>query len=175
MAIWQLPDGLVEGEVVIVEVKHPYSLRNQKIDDCLSKPNFYLERRDRRLRLKKDRNYMYQIQGNLAISGRKKCYFIVWTTEETLIEEIEFDPEMWKTMLPLIEEFYSQEMVLEILNPRKERQMPVRNSRARKSAQKTSAAPNEQESIAPVAERRKKVPTATINEETIFINVRISL
>ncbi|XP_072158584.1 uncharacterized protein [Bemisia tabaci] len=69
------PDGLVEGEVAIVEIKCPYSLSNQKIDDGLSKPNFHLERRDCRLRLKKDHNYMYQIQGNLAVSGRKTSLF----------------------------------------------------------------------------------------------------
>lgn len=77
----------------------------QKLDDDFCKPNPYRERRDGRLHLKKDHNYTYQIQKNLAIKWKKKELLHCFDDRGSAGEEIEFNREMWETMLPSMAEF----------------------------------------------------------------------
>jgi len=69
------PDALV-CEVTVLEVKCPYSIREEKISpEILS----CLELRDGELHLKRSHNYYYQVQTQLLATGRQCCDFVIWT------------------------------------------------------------------------------------------------
>jgi hypothetical protein len=74
------PDGLVDLDS-IVEIKCPFAARNTDIKTAIEKKVIkYLEidpRDDDKILLKENDNYMYQVQGQLHITNRQKCYFIV--------------------------------------------------------------------------------------------------
>lgn len=73
------PDGLI-NEDSIIEVKCPYKIAEitptegiemKKIDCCILHNN--------KLKLKRNHDYYYQVQGQLQITRRKYCYFVVWS------------------------------------------------------------------------------------------------
>ena len=70
------PDGLV-GEDTLVEVKCPYSGRNEIITMDQKFP--FLDKIDNELTVKKSHNYYDQIQGQLFIANRKCCLFSIYT------------------------------------------------------------------------------------------------
>jgi hypothetical protein len=52
---------------------------------------------------------MYQIQGQLAISRKMSCYFVVFTFKELFVEKIIFDETFFRTnILPKTKEFYEK-------------------------------------------------------------------
>ncbi len=104
------PDGIIDEENT-VEAKCFSAVARSKGDlvqqvkqgkvKCLQYVN-------ERLQLKKDHEYFYQIQRQLACSKRKVCYFIGYVGDhnELMIEEIKFDPEIWQAMLTKLIKFY---------------------------------------------------------------------
>lgn len=46
--------------------------------------------------LKKDSNYHFQIQGQMHITNRKKCYFLIYSPKWKYLELIEYDPIFWQ-------------------------------------------------------------------------------
>jgi len=59
---------------------------------------FYLNEVGHELQLKKNHNCYFQVQGQLAISGKKFCDFVVWTLQGYSVERICFDPQLWQDM-----------------------------------------------------------------------------
>ena len=98
------PDSLVEGESSIVEVKCPYSIR----DELISSDNLdYLDSTEAGLHLKKTHKYFYQIMGQLILTKKEKCYFVVFTFNDMHVEEIFVDNSFFfADMLPRLEHFY---------------------------------------------------------------------
>lgn len=72
------PDGVID-DMHIVEVKCPYLGRNVNIESKCLKHFRYLEEINGVIQLKKSSNYYDQIQGQLLITGRQFCYFVVYT------------------------------------------------------------------------------------------------
>ncbi|XP_031333189.1 uncharacterized protein LOC116182985 [Photinus pyralis] len=73
---------------------------------------------NRDIGLKKTHNYYYQIQGQLAITNVKKCFFIVYSGDdnELFVEEILKDSHLWNgTMLPKLMRFYLDCVAPEII------------------------------------------------------------
>lgn len=88
------PDGIVVGEDAVVEVKCPFSFKDLEITTTNHPP--YLKTDNTNfLKLDRNHNYYYQIQGQLAISKTKLCYFIVYTKQNMIVEEIVFDKNFW--------------------------------------------------------------------------------
>jgi hypothetical protein len=87
------PDGVVqedeEEEDALLEVKCPFKGRQNLIAAGGSFP--FLEVRDGELRLKKNANYFYQVQGQMKVCGKSACYFVTYTHEDILVEKILFD------------------------------------------------------------------------------------
>ena len=62
--------------------------------------------------MKKSHRYYSQIQGQLAISGCNKAYFVVWTTVgEPFVEIIQYDKKYWQTVFTNIQLFFKTFMV----------------------------------------------------------------
>ena len=55
----------------------------------------FLQYRDRNFYLKKMHDYYYQMQGQLYITARPWCDFVVWTPNHILVERIQFDSVLW--------------------------------------------------------------------------------
>ena len=99
------PDGVIDDDT-IVEVKCPYSARNEFISE--SNSITFLEKNAHGIiELKSKHNYYAQIQGQLAISGRKMCILIVFTLKDLQIFEINFDPDfIERELLPSLDNFF---------------------------------------------------------------------
>lgn len=72
------PDGLIDSDSII-EVKCPSSassltpieaIRSKKITFCIAT-------KENGIKLKRNYNYFYQVQGELKIAKKKYCYFVV--------------------------------------------------------------------------------------------------
>ena len=101
------PDGFVQGEDAVCEVKCPYKARKCKISP---KQIDFLEEVDGKIRLKRNNDYFYQIIGQMKLSRRSHCYFIVYTFEDMFYEKIALDDDFFtEQMLPKLKSFYDNE------------------------------------------------------------------
>lgn len=99
------PDGLV-GDDCVLEVKCPYTQRNSGIDEALKANNFCLEKAaDGSVCLRKNHDYWHQVQGQMFLTKRTFCFFVVWTTKQVIILKISRD-EAWEVNLHILQDFY---------------------------------------------------------------------
>uniref|UniRef100_A0A2S2NER6 YqaJ viral recombinase domain-containing protein n=1 Tax=Schizaphis graminum TaxID=13262 RepID=A0A2S2NER6_SCHGA len=89
------PDGLVD-EDSILEIKCPYAARDTKspveaVNNELLKYCNVINKNQ--ISLKNEYKYWYQIMGQLQITGRKKCYYVIHTHHWMTIQEINYDDE----------------------------------------------------------------------------------
>ena len=100
------PDGLV-GQKGILEVKCSYTFRNSTIEEAMKSESFYLDKQKDKIELKRDHKfgYWHQIQGQLHLTNRMYCYFILWTVKGHVTLVIHRDDE-WKPNLDILRDFY---------------------------------------------------------------------
>ena len=100
------PDGLV-GDNAIVEVKCPYTGKNSLIEPSPMSP--CVEMRDTDLLLKKAHSYYDQVQGQLFITKRSTCIFIVYTKVDLRTIRVDLDIEYCETcLIPKLKLFYEK-------------------------------------------------------------------
>ncbi|XP_033739376.1 uncharacterized protein LOC117326767 isoform X1 [Pecten maximus] len=101
------PDGITsQGD--IVEIKCPYKGRNNAISVNNNFP-FLGKDENGDMHLKQNHNYFYQIQGQLNICKKQRCFFVVYTFKDIFVEEIYVDNYFWSgSMLPKLELFYQK-------------------------------------------------------------------
>jgi hypothetical protein len=123
------PDGLV-GENKIIEIKCPYSARYlHPLDIPKNIKTFYCSLdHDGKLKLNKKHNYFFQIQGQLFVTKRKYCDFIVWTPKGINVETIVADDQFMKNILPKLKDFYYKHYGPELVDNRHERNMKLRDT-----------------------------------------------
>ncbi len=101
------PDGLI-GTEGIVEVKCPYNGRNSQISPSKLFP--FLKQEDEKLELKRNHRYFYQIMGQLAISRRQYCLFVVYTHCDLFVQKIIYESTFFdQEMLPKLKDFYDND------------------------------------------------------------------
>lgn len=100
------PDGLIDLDSV-VEVKCPYNGRQECIEPG---PNFnFLTYESGEIVIRKNHKYYDQIQGQLFITKRAYCYFIVYTFKDMFVQKIAIDVDYCeKSLIPKLELFYSK-------------------------------------------------------------------
>lgn len=65
--------------------------------------------------MNKSDKWYYQVQGQLQVTGRKFCVFVVWTPKGLKFETISRDDEFWKTqMINRLEQFYMDYLLPEL-------------------------------------------------------------
>lgn len=109
-----------------MEVKCPYSIHeaNTSIKLAVEKKKYTsLEIHEKNMRLKRNHDYFFQIQGQLNITGRSRCHFLVYVTDSNyFVETIEKDETLWKQkMLPKLLDFYNNCILEEIVRKRMSR------------------------------------------------------
>lgn len=103
----------------LLEIKCPYSFRNQTPTEAAENPKCCLENQGGRLQLKRSHNYDFQVTGQMAIAGVNWCDFVVYTNKGIFVERILLNKELWnKEMFPKLTEFYINYAVSH-LNPRR--------------------------------------------------------
>ena len=100
------PDGLV-GEDSVVEVKCPYGGRGDQVEATKKFP--FLTAKGTTLGLNSSHKYYDQVQGQMFVTGRTSCYFVVYTFVDMKYFKIEYDEEYCKqAMLPRLQCFYEK-------------------------------------------------------------------
>jgi len=73
------PDGLI-GKDAIIEIKCPQSIKEYTPEEAVNNKKLkFMVYNDGKLILKKNNCYYFQVQGQLNITKRTLCYFVVWT------------------------------------------------------------------------------------------------
>ncbi|CAH1156021.1 unnamed protein product [Phaedon cochleariae] len=91
------PDGLI-GDNAIVEVKCPKTASKMHPIEAIEKKiiQFCTLDENTHMQLKHNHNYYYQVQGQLHITQRSLCYFVVWTPLGILVEMVGSEIEISK-------------------------------------------------------------------------------
>ena len=101
------PDAVIDNNC-IVEIKCPYNGRNDKI---IPGDNFKFLKHNQNgnVVLNTESNYYQQVQGQLYVTNRKVCYFVVYTFSDLFIQKIEIDLMYCEgSLLPKLELFYTK-------------------------------------------------------------------
>ena len=107
----------------VLEVKFPYKYRFESIDSAATNADFCLAVVSKSntlhcIELKTSHIYYAQVQGQLAITERQFCDFIVYTTKELYIQRIPFDEDFWfRELLPKLTDFYDNCFAPAIVSP----------------------------------------------------------
>lgn len=111
-----IPDGLI-GQNGLVEIKCPYSSRQlSPIEAIQTKKLTYMESgKLEQFHLKKNHNYFFQVQGQLHVTKRDFCYFVVWTPKGFIYDKITRDDEFFNNMKEKLKTFYCKHYLPEIL------------------------------------------------------------
>jgi len=114
------PDGLV-GDNDIVEIKCPHSSKDMTpYEGVIAKKIKYLVLNDNGdLKLNKNHNYHYQVQGQLRVANKNSCYFVVWTPKDMFVERIMRDGDFWRDKMETqLVDFYNNYLIKEIIDPK---------------------------------------------------------
>lgn len=124
------PDGLI-GEDGIVEIKCPHKASSSTVLEAIKNKTIkFLENDKGKIKLKRRDNYYFQIQGQLKITNRKYCYFIVWTPTELIVEKIVRDEKFWQDyMESQLTEFFYKCLLPELVNPQFPKKLPIKDLR----------------------------------------------
>ncbi|XP_067216432.1 uncharacterized protein [Linepithema humile] len=123
------PDGLID-EDGLVEIKCPLSAENLTADEAIQKLPQLRGIYDKKNTDKMNRihRFFYQVQGQLNITQRSYCIFVIWTPKSIKTVRVDRDNVFWeKEMVPILTRFYYECILPEILDSRHNRHMPIRN------------------------------------------------
>lgn len=82
------PDGVIDDETII-EIKCPSTISSlHPIEGINLKKIKYATILNGSLQLRENSDYFFQVQGQLHISGRKKCIFCIWSPKRILIQTV---------------------------------------------------------------------------------------
>lgn len=124
------PDGLI-GDDTIVEIKCPISSYRTSLEDAIAtkKVNFW-KKSGAVLTVNKNHPWYIQVQGQLHVTGKKKCIFAVWSgsQQDLKVEEILRDDTIWENkMKEKLIYFYKNKLLPELCDPRHTRNMIIRD------------------------------------------------
>ena len=124
------PDGLVHcphcnNPHGVLEIKCPYKYRQLSPRDAAMNSDFFCEVIDEKVKLKRNHNYYYQVQGQLAITKRPWCDFVVWTLIDHSVERIYFDSEFWLSTATKLQNFFINAVIPELFTSRVRRKQKL--------------------------------------------------
>ncbi|KAJ8927706.1 hypothetical protein NQ314_019803 [Rhamnusium bicolor] len=109
------PDGFV-GEDALIEVKCPYKYKSVLLEDARNDKTYVIYRNEEGdITVNTKHVYWDQIQGQLHITNKEKCFLVLWTPAECEIVEITKHKE-WKEDINMLKTFYLENFILYITN-----------------------------------------------------------
>lgn len=93
------PDGINTSKTKLLEIKCPYSIRLNQANEAP-----YLDQ----LKLKRNHRYYTQVQFQMHVTGIHVCDFLVWTTQNFIVDTILYDSEFVSNRLPFVKSYYEQ-------------------------------------------------------------------
>ncbi|GBP67984.1 Exonuclease [Eumeta japonica] len=105
------PDGIILSESSLLEIKCPFSCKNQQIvnrDDKVSNVPYLKIDENNDIYLKKSDKYYTQIQVSMYILNVNKCHFFVYSSRDNVELIVERDEHFLEELIPKIEWFYFQ-------------------------------------------------------------------
>jgi len=135
------PDGTID-EDGLVEIKCPSSAKELTPDEAILQRKFTFWGINKKSKeivgLNQNHNFYYQVQGQLHVTRRDYCLFVLWTPKGLKVEKIKRDDAFWSSkMFPSLEKFYINCLLPELIDPRVCRSMPIRNPTYILEAQKS--------------------------------------
>lgn len=124
------PDGLIEDGMGIVEVKGPKSCENLTPEESITsgKFRFWTLDKEKKAIVNKRNAYFFQIQGQMHITRRKYCLFVLWTRKGLKYEKVDVDDSFWNNIMKQkLQDFYFDCMLPELVDPRFTRSMEIRD------------------------------------------------
>ena len=130
------PDGAVydpqqnDQSFGFLEVKCPYTCRDLlPVKGCsVSGFCYACDLATSTLKLKTNRMYFAQVQGQMAVGGRIWCGFVVFTRKGIHIQRIKFDHVYWtEKLLSKLEAFYDNYFAPELVSPVRALGLPMRD------------------------------------------------
>ena len=98
-------DGLI-GKNHVLEVKCPFTARNLTLEEAMKNESFFLHKDENGVvSLKQDHVYWHQVQGQMCLTKRNFCYFVVWNTKESITLLIKRDTN-WEQNIEILKDFY---------------------------------------------------------------------
>ena len=107
----------------LVEVKCPYKYRGYAPTDACLNTDFFCElvtqsSGDQKVQLKRSHSYYCQVQGQMAITERAWCDFVVYTSKGIAIDRIAFDKLFWENeLLPKLVDFFDNCLAPGVVSP----------------------------------------------------------
>ena len=91
----------------LVEVKCPFTKKDELLNVTDEKANFYLKKDESgELHLDNNHEYFFQVQTQMEETKVESCLFVVWTTVDLHVEQILFDGGNWQEMCLIAEHFF---------------------------------------------------------------------
>ena len=109
--------GTVNGENIVVEVKCLSASRSLSPLDAVTQKqkesNFAFKIQDEKIVLKERHSYFYQVQMQMAVTGRQVAYFVIFTNENVSVEwiKLQFDDSFWTQIECKLLNFHTQHVV----------------------------------------------------------------
>ena len=114
-------DPSLQDPFGLAEIKCPYSFRYVTPAEACSKSNFFCTLKTDgatpQPNLKDSHPYYAQVQGQMGVTQRKWCDFIVYTEKGLSIQRIQFDNSFWRDLVATLEDFYDNCLAPEIVSP----------------------------------------------------------
>lgn len=103
----------------VVEIKCPYSCRQVTPAEACLYPKFCCALDAKGIpTLRREHIYYAQIQGQMGVTKRKWCDFVIYTEKGINIERIKFDCDFWeKDLVPKLTKFFDNCLGPEIVSP----------------------------------------------------------
>ena len=119
-----------EAHYGLIEIKCPDKYRNVSPENACSNSDCCSILSEKRICLKRNHPYYSQIQGQLPITGRSWCDFLIFTKQGIAVETIHYDEKFWKEkLLPALVGFYENCVAPKIVSPLHNVGMRVRDLR----------------------------------------------
>lgn len=117
--------AVLDGHEYIVELKNPSSTWDLNIQ--LAAVQLPCLKVDENNVISLNRRYAYytQVQGQMAVLGVHKCYFVLCTEKDIHVEFIPFNETFWKSVVARLETFYMNIFLPEIVYPSVKYDLPA--------------------------------------------------
>lgn len=112
------PDSIISCDCCgkqLVEVKCPFTKKDELLSDMDEKAFFLKKNEDGELKLDSAHEYYFQVQTQMGVTKVESCLFVVWTTIDLHVEQILFDEGKWHEMCDLAEHFFRSAVLPELV------------------------------------------------------------